>query len=38
MKKFLANLKKLPQFRLSPETRRHEDEIVSNRKLVRYGE
>lgn len=32
------NRENLPQYGLIPENRNHEDEIVSNRKLVRYGE
>ena len=38
IEKFLAKLKKPSQFRLFSEIRKHEVEIVSNRKLVRYGE
>ena len=33
-----VNHQKLPQFGLFSESRKHEVEIVSNRKLVRYGE
>ncbi len=33
-----VNHEKSPQFGLSPATRSHEDEIVSNRKVVCYGE
>lgn len=35
---FFANLQKLSQSRLFSVIRKYEDEIVSNRKLVRYGE
>jgi len=34
----LTNLKKLSTFELFSEIRKHEGEIVSNRKIVRYGE
>jgi len=34
----LINLKKLPQFRLFSESREYEVEIVSNHKIVCYGE
>jgi len=37
LKNFI-NLKKLPQFELFSETREYEVEIVSNHKLVCYGE
>ena len=37
-KKFEANLKKLSQFGLQIETHLYEVGIVSNRKLVCYGE
>jgi len=36
--KILTNLKKLFKFELFSEIRKHEDEIVSNHKIVCYGE